>query len=302
MSARTAPPVLVFAPGARNADLIARRLRAARCEVDVCATVAWFEERLLTTGLDLGAVVTTYAAVREGASAAVEQFQGAEPDWSALPFVLLAPVIDAWLPPWRNTVVLAQPTTAAVLVAAVRRALEARTQQQAVARAADHLTRLAYRDPVTGLPNRSALLEKIRELQGDRRGDGSAFAVMFLDLDDFKGINDRFGHAAGDAALRQVGSYVTSSVRSDDFVARWGGDEFIVLLVGADSAERVEATASRLADGATVTLEEHDEPVRIALSFGVLEDVGPDTDPDDVLKIADARMYDHKAGKQRRAV
>jgi diguanylate cyclase (GGDEF)-like protein len=156
------------------------------------------------------------------------------------------------------------------------------------------LHRAAFQDALTGLPNRSALYEKIRDLQAERRGSAGVFAALFLDLDGFKAINDRHGHLVGDEVLRQVGAHLVAAVRASDYVARWGGDEFMVLLVGPSDAERIAETVRRLGRGIDLTLQTTPDPVRAAFSVGLIDDIAPEMTPDDILSHADERMYEHK--------
>jgi len=97
---------------------------------------------------------------------------------------------------------------------------------------------LARRDPLTGAANRRAFFERAElEFQRARRLGGAPLSVAFLDLDDFKAVNDRFGHEAGDAVLKAVVETIQGRIRSTDLLARLGGDEFAVLMVGADEAQ-----------------------------------------------------------------
>jgi diguanylate cyclase (GGDEF)-like protein len=290
--------VLVYAPDHRNAAVIAERLRQAGVHCIVCEDVDGFEERLHEEAPTLSAVVLTSSAVRAGASPVIAQFQRQEPDWSSLPLILLAPPGDVRVPPWPHTTVIDQPTTARHLVRVLALATEVRSQQRRLARANRRLERIAYQDTLTGLPNRVALYERIRELQRERRGSERTFSAVFLDLDDFKRINDGLGHHAGDEALRQVALHLSSAVRASDFVARWGGDEFIVLLVGEEDAN--EQIVDRLSQSVTLELEASSGPVELALSVGRLDEIGPDQSTDEILSIADARMYEHKFRKRRR--
>jgi diguanylate cyclase (GGDEF)-like protein len=292
-------PVLIYAPGQRNAELIVGRLNRAGVGALVAEDAAEFADLLERADDGVGAVVVTAAGMRYGAADAIERYQEEESLWSALPIVLLTPATEAPLVPWRNATVVTQPTTARVLVAIVRRALEARAQQYRVARVNVRLERIAFRDALTGLPNRTALYERIRELQRERRGHEGSFSALFLDVDDFKRINDRYGHAAGDAALQQVASHVATAVRSSDFVARWGGDEFIVLLLGAETTGYQDATLARLAESVRVHLEHVADEIVVSLSVGLLDEISPDQSPDEILSIADSRMYAHKHAKRR---
>ena len=118
----------------------------------------------------------------------------------------------------------------------------------------------AFHDPVTGLANRALFNERVRHAVARARRGKSGVAVVFLDLDDFKTINDGLGHAAGDAVLIEVAKRIATSVRAVDTAARFGGDEFAILLedvagaqVAADSAERVLAELA-----VPFTVEDHE--------------------------------------------
>jgi len=148
-------------------------------------------------------------------------------------------------------------------------------------------------DPLTGLANRSCFHDRVVLALG--RGDGSGAAVLFLDLDRFKNVNDTLGHDAGDELLRLVAERLAACARHSDTVARISGDEFAVLLPGAESP----AQASRLAER---MLAQFDRPFRVAgRSLFMTPSVGiamhPDhgTDVDTLLRHADAAMYQAKA-------
>jgi diguanylate cyclase (GGDEF)-like protein len=144
-------------------------------------------------------------------------------------------------------------------------------------------------DPLTGLANRSAFTAALdrRRLDPER-----PFALLFLDLDDFKAVNDGMGHAAGDELLRHLGARLRGALRPGDICARLGGDEFAVLL--ADSGDTAHAVARRLVDlvAAPVTVKGHS--VRVAASVG-LAFGGPGITPQDLVQRADTAMYAAKA-------
>ncbi|WP_204300369.1 diguanylate cyclase domain-containing protein [Actinoplanes campanulatus] len=145
--------------------------------------------------------------------------------------------------------------------------------------------RLRYQaghDELTGLANRRQFTAAVTGRSGDA-------AVLLLDLDGFKQINDTYGHAAGDAVLRHVADRLRECSGPDDVPARLGGDEFAVLATGVESAERIAA-------GLRTVLERPAEiagrPLRVGVSIGVA--VGPSADPDHLLNAADLRMYEEK--------
>jgi diguanylate cyclase (GGDEF)-like protein len=154
------------------------------------------------------------------------------------------------------------------------------------------LQRRAYLDALTGLPNRTLLLEHLDESIGRRRRTDS-IAVLFLDLDRFKAINDTLGHAAGDALLVGVAARLRQVVRPSDTVGRLGGDEFVVVCEGVTDRDHAAGVAHRVLDGFDEPFDVGlDEPVAIRPSIGVFVPAvdAPDT-PDDFLRKADAAMY-----------
>jgi diguanylate cyclase (GGDEF)-like protein len=292
--------VLVFAPGLDNAQVIAHRLTRAGFACLTCDDARQFEAHLQGDHKRLGAVVLTALAVRSGAGGAVSRFKASEPAWSALPIVLLTPPGAMTVSPWPHTTLLTKPTTAQQLVGVVERSLHAREHQQLMASASADLHRAAYFDTLTGLPNRSALYDRIRTLQRERRGAKSAFEAIFVDLNDFKRINDEFGHGAGDETLRLVAAHLLSTVRASDVVARWGGDEFMILLIGTVGAELVAETVGRLGQGMVLMLQGAEDPVMVSFSVGHVAGIAPDLSPDQILALADQRMYEHKDAKRRK--
>ncbi|MPY78009.1 MAG: diguanylate cyclase [Actinophytocola sp.] len=146
----------------------------------------------------------------------------------------------------------------------------------------------ALQDPLTGLPNRRALDERLRTLSSDK--NMQPLSVALVDLDGFKGVNDNQSHAEGDDVLRVIASTLRDALRGDDFVARYGGDEFVVLLPGAPAASAAAAMSRTVA--AVSDLPGH-------LSRGVTLSVGlvsmaPFEHPESVLTRADAAMYQAK--------
>ena len=161
------------------------------------------------------------------------------------------------------------------------------------ARVAD-LERLADTDTLTPLPNRRAFLREVARAIVRHARRATPAAVMFVDVDSLKAINDAWGHAAGDAALRHVATILRAEVRASDSVARIGGDEFGLLLEGLDAA-----AARAKADALLAALDAHPlawggKAIRIALSPGVAT-IAPDDTPDAVIARADAAMYAAKA-------
>lgn len=152
---------------------------------------------------------------------------------------------------------------------------------------------LADLDPVTPALNRRAFLRELHRVSAFTRRYGSPASLAFFDLDRFKAVNDRFGHAAGDAALKAVAERLRAQVRESDIVARIGGDEFAVILMQAD-VPVAEARAAALAaaiEAEPVSFGEWSAPLH--LSYGVTA-IDPDTPAEAMLAQADAAMYARK--------
>ena len=166
------------------------------------------------------------------------------------------------------------------------------------------MTDLAERDPLTGVANRRAFNRALAELQ-HRAGTARAGALIVIDLDNFKYVNDRLGHQRGDDVLRHVARAIRRRVRDTDLVARLGGDEFAVVLQGVD-AERAQAVADDLRAGIREAFT--DLPPRAALDASVgVASLGPEGRAGDVVQLvasADAAMYRvkraHRSGGRRR--
>jgi diguanylate cyclase (GGDEF)-like protein len=156
---------------------------------------------------------------------------------------------------------------------------------------------VAYRDTVTGLPNRAALENYVKSVQ-DEPGPPPAFGVLCLDLDGFKPVNDRFGHAVGDALLHSVGLRLSSTVRDGDIAVRHGGDEFVLLLrlKTGESLSNVQGAAQRIIKKIAEPVILAGKEIRIGCSIGGA--VWTEGDFADALGMADKALYRAKrAGK-----
>jgi diguanylate cyclase (GGDEF)-like protein/PAS domain S-box-containing protein len=158
--------------------------------------------------------------------------------------------------------------------------------------------RMALYDPLTGLPNRRYLLEHLTEAQRRSAEKADRLAVLFLDLDGFKEVNDTFGHEAGDEVLRITAKRLQSVLRRGDVVARLGGDEFVVVAEGAgDFPDAVRALAARLINALDEPIPVDGASVIVRGSIGVAVAEGAGTDPVELLRTADAAMYTAKRNR-----
>jgi len=156
--------------------------------------------------------------------------------------------------------------------------------------AVEQLDRLAHEDPLVPLPNRRGFMRQLDRLIDRVKRYGDSAALLFVDIDGLKMINDSFGHPAGDDALIKVSEVLQGGVRASDCVARIGGDEFAILLEHADDRSARE-TAARLADKVAGSgIGEPESPFPLSVAIGVAVITAADT-ADGVIARADAEMY-----------
>jgi diguanylate cyclase (GGDEF)-like protein/hemerythrin-like metal-binding protein len=164
-----------------------------------------------------------------------------------------------------------------------------------------HLQTLSLHDPLTGLPNRHLLADRLgtalRRADRERR----PLALLFIDLDNFKAINDSLGHAAGDAVLQAAARRLAAALRSTDTVARVGGDEMVVLLPGISDRAHAQAIAGKLATVLAVPVDTPAGEAQVAASIGLAVYPQDAADAAGLLTAADAAMYDVKRARKARA-
>jgi diguanylate cyclase (GGDEF)-like protein/PAS domain S-box-containing protein len=229
---------------------------------------------------DRSRVVTALEGVLEGAEAEVDQVKVERPDGSARwVSIRVAPVLSSH--------------RAGGFVGSVEDVTERRLLEQALSYDATH-------DRLTGLPNRSLLWEVLRD-QLER--PEPAVAVLFVDLDDFKFVNDSFGHETGDELLLAVADRLTDAVRPHDLVTRFGGDEFVVVCAEVRDPAQAERIARRLVDSLAPPFTIAGREINVSASMGLVLSTETGLDPETVLRDADTALYQAKAsGKARWAL
>ena len=163
-----------------------------------------------------------------------------------------------------------------------------------IRRSEAELQRLARNDPLTGLPNRRQFDERLDEAMARARRSGTPLALLFLDIDRFKAINDSRGHAAGDAVLKEFGQRLKDSVRTTDSVARLAGDEFVVILEGIHNVAEAEQVTQKVVLAMRDPFKIDGKPQRITTSAGIAVFEGDATAPDELMARADAALYEAK--------
>ncbi|MCI0432275.1 MAG: EAL domain-containing protein [Gemmatimonadetes bacterium] len=161
------------------------------------------------------------------------------------------------------------------------------------------MTRRGVFDPLTGLPNRMLLLDRLRRIFARNKRHGGAFALLYLDLDRFKIINDSLGHHVGDELLVQVARRLQLAVRANDTVARQGGDEFVVVLEDVASPSDVEHTIERIENDVLGAYKVGERDVFVSASIGAVVDTGAYDCVEDILRDADTAMYQAKQTQRR---
>ena len=212
--------------------------------------------------------------------------------------------LDAVFAPWYRALctqaglfgVISMLSTSGLVLIQRRRRAEVREQQATDER----IRKLAYFDHLTGLPNRILLKERLHQAAANSERQGSYCAVLFIDLDNFKTLNDTFGHHVGDQLLRQVGERLCACLPMADTVARMGGDEFVVILSGLGGDERQAGLEADAAGGQILAVlsqafELDTVGHSTSSSIGVALFKGTETVSDELLKQADLAMYKAKA-------
>jgi diguanylate cyclase (GGDEF)-like protein len=158
------------------------------------------------------------------------------------------------------------------------------------------LEHLARHDMLTGLPNRRMFMERLQDAMERAMRNNKPLALMFIDLDDFKDINDRYGHDAGDAVLQEVAKRMQTATRKVDTVARLGGDEFVVLLDNPSGRTQIAAIAQKLQDLMNEPVMFREDALTVGLSIGISQFPQDGDSADKLITQADNAMYLVKTG------
>ena len=193
---------------------------------------------------------------------------------------------------------ISKPFDLAEVLVRVRNMLEVRLLHDEARNHGKMLESLALQDPLTGLANRRLLAQRMLMALGHSRRNTSAMAVVYLDLDGFKQINNTLGHGAGDALLRIVGQRLVATVREEDTVARLGGDEFVIASVARLRRRRCRRDGVRAIEAVSQPYDIEGQMVTITASAGVAIYPVHGEDADTLIERADAALYEAKrAGK-----
>ena len=153
---------------------------------------------------------------------------------------------------------------------------------------------LAYHDPLTSLPNRAYLKEEFSRLLNIAKRNNKKIAVLYLDLDNFKMVNDTLGHENGDKLLITIANRLKSVLRKSDFISRIGGDEFIILLYGIKDKNSIKEVISKIVNSLKEPINIKQTPIYPTFSIGCAVYPDDSTDMDELLKFADIAMYEAK--------
>jgi len=192
---------------------------------------------------------------------------------------------------------ISKPFDVSEMLLRVRNMLEVRLLHEATRDHRKTLESLALTDPLTGLANRRLLFDRLSMEMIHARREQSGMALLYLDLDGFKEINNTLGHAAGDALLKMVAGRLESTIREGDTVARLGGDEFVILL-RLSSADEAAQVAMKVIEAVSQPYDIDGRPATITVSVGIGLYPVHGEDADTLLKSADLALYEAKrAGK-----
>jgi diguanylate cyclase (GGDEF)-like protein len=166
--------------------------------------------------------------------------------------------------------------------------------------ALEQVHQLAHYDPLTGLPNRSLLHRRLNAALAEARDTRKKVAVLFLDLDNFKLINDSLGHSVGDALLKEIAQRLQRHVRDQDTIGRVGGDEFLIILAGLEEVADASHAAKRILRSVSAGITNDDVPLNLSCSIGISLFPEHGIDSESLIRNADAAMYSAKESGRNR--
>jgi diguanylate cyclase (GGDEF)-like protein len=155
------------------------------------------------------------------------------------------------------------------------------------------LERLARIDALTGLQNRNSGIENLHLEYRRLKRSGSVYSILFIDIDRFKDINDSYGHHAGDQVLKQVAASLEASLRETDFVARFGGEEFVAILPDTNAEEALPIAEKLRSD---IAAQAFPIPIQVTISIGISMACHSDRNAEDAVHRADSALYQAKEG------
>ena len=297
-SAQAAPTrVLLLSGDLRTARLIEDQLHAAWGAVELVTHPTWDAAaaqallgQLSCVLLDLASANAPASANANNALTLLEDVRMSAPD---TPIVALSPHPDEPLAlrairDGAEDCMVTDELEPAALRRTLRRAIERK-------RAETRLVYQALHDQLTGLPNRALFLDRLGVALERSRRSGAQLAVLFLDFDDFKQINDSRGHAAGDKLLATLARRLSGLLRPTDTIARFGGDEFTLLFEGLTSEREVVLIAERICQAASLPIDVDGVGLSVTASIGIAMVADPSATPETIIREADAAMYRAKA-------
>ena len=164
----------------------------------------------------------------------------------------------------------------------------------------EQLKRSAHYDSLTGLPNRTLLVDRLNHAMKQRQKNQNSLAVVFLDLDGFKAVNDAYGHSVGDELLTILAQHMKEALREGDTLSRFGGDEFVAIVANLGETESCETVLKRLLAAAATPVAMGNAAVRVSASIGITLYPQDDVDAEQLIRHADQAMYIAKQGGKNR--
>jgi diguanylate cyclase (GGDEF)-like protein len=285
--------ILVIDPDPATAEALREPAREAAVagRVDHAATLA--EGRAILAECPYALVVLSLSTPDAGGVAALERIRALDPE---VPVVVTTPSDDrelalAAIQHGAQDCTLAEDLRGRSAVRILRHAVERQRIMLELHEARERHQYLATHDPLTGVPNRTLFFDRLAQAIAGAVRYGKTLAILFVDLDEFKGINDARGHEAGDAVLQEVARRIASIVRRSDTVARIGGDEFTVILSQIGKPDDAATVARNMLDQIAAPLPVDGAELRVHASIGIAIHPRDGERADTLVRNADTAMY-----------